>query len=181
MHCHFFDRTVVFGSVIMKKTKSWYIGPVIGEISERHGSPVIQLRKNANAKNESTYVALMWIRLARQIITEPRIHITNNGQIKFPHWIVSAATVSGARNNKTQIPKFEGFQRCRPFTRNTYFDMIEITLHNAYGQNAGDRMRMPTLIPEMYALERLSHLPKKIRPSTSSATRAQTIASAVLS
>ena len=25
--------TVVFGSVIMKKMKSWYIGPVIGAIS----------------------------------------------------------------------------------------------------------------------------------------------------
>ena len=59
MHCHFVDFTVVFGSVIMKNTNSWYIGPVIGEISDRHGSPVIQLRRNANAKNESTYVTLM--------------------------------------------------------------------------------------------------------------------------
>ena len=54
MHCHFLDFTVVFGSVIMKKTKSWYIGPVIGAISACHGSPVIQLRKNANAKNDAT-------------------------------------------------------------------------------------------------------------------------------
>jgi hypothetical protein len=79
------------------------------------------------------------------------------------------------------MPKFDGFQRCRPFTRNTYFDMIESTLHNANGQNAGERRSMPTLIPEMYALERLSHLPKKIRPSTSSVMSAQTIASAVRS
>ncbi len=49
--------------------------------------------------------------------------------MKFPHWILKAATVSGARNNNTQMPKFDGFQRCRPFTRRTYFDMIEITLH----------------------------------------------------
>src|SRR5215216_1858364 len=101
--------------------------------------------------------------------------------MKLPHWIVSAATVSGARNNNTHIPKFDGFQRCRPFTRSTYFDMIEITLHKAYGQNAGERSRIPTLMPEIYALARLSHLPKKIRPSTNSATSAQTIASAVLS
>src|ERR1041384_7281391 len=53
-HCHFFDFTVVFGSVIMKNTKSWYIGPVIGATSANHGSPVIQLRKNANAKNDAT-------------------------------------------------------------------------------------------------------------------------------
>jgi hypothetical protein len=59
--------------------------------------------------------------------------------------------------------------------------MIEITLHHAYGQNAGERRRIPTLIPEMYALARLIHLPKKIRPSTSSATSAETIASAVRS
>src|SRR5678816_247753 len=115
------------------------------------------------------------------MITEPRIQITSRGQMKLPHWIVSAATVSGARNNNTQIPKFDGFQRWRPFTRNTYFDMIESTLHNAYGQNAGERSRMPTLIPEIYALERLSHLPKKIRPSTISVTSAQTIAIAVRS
>ena len=59
--------------------------------------------------------------------------------------------------------------------------MIEITLHKAYGQKAGERIRIPTLIPEIYALDKLSHLPKKMRPSTSSATRAATIASPVLS
>src|SRR6185436_4148055 len=123
----------------------------------------------------------MWIRFARQIITEPRIQITINGQMKLPHWIVSAATVSGARNNNTQIPKFDGFQRWRPFTRNTYFDMIESTLHKANGHNAGERSRMPTLIPEMYALARLIHFPKKIRPNINSATSAETIASAVRS
>ena len=79
------------------------------------------------------------------------------------------------------MPKFDGFQRCRPFTRNTYFDMIDNTLHNAYGQNAGERIRMPTLMPEIYALDKLIHLPTKIRPSTSSVTSAATIASAVRS
>jgi hypothetical protein len=44
------------------------------------------------------------------------------------------AIVSGARNKSTAMPKFEGFQMWRPFTRRTYFDMIEITLHNRKGQ-----------------------------------------------
>ena len=47
-------RTVVFGSVIMKKMKSWYSGPVIGEISDCQGLPVIQERRSAKAKNETT-------------------------------------------------------------------------------------------------------------------------------
>src|SRR5215213_5485232 len=115
------------------------------------------------------------------MIMEPRIQITSKGHLKLPHCTLKLATDSGARNSNTQMPKFDGFQRCRPFTRNTYFDMIESTLHNAYGQNAGERSRIPTLIPLIYALARLSHLPKKIRPSTSSVTSAQTIASAVRS
>src|ERR1041384_6318317 len=115
------------------------------------------------------------------MITEPRIQMTMSGQRKLPHWIVSAATVSGARNNNTQIPKFEGFQRWRPFTRSTYFDMIDNTLHNANGHNAGERSRMPTLMPEIYALDKLIHLPRKIRPNTNSVTSAATIASAVRS
>ena len=47
------------------------------------------------------------------------------------------------------MPKFDGFQRCRPSTRSTYFEVIEIAAHSAYGQNAGERTRMPTLMPEM--------------------------------
>ena len=45
------------------------------------------------------------------------------------------------------MPKFEGFQMWRPLTRNTYLDVIEIALHSAYGQKAGERTRMPTLMP----------------------------------
>ena len=70
---------------------------------------------------------------------DPSIQITSNGHLKLPHCTLKLATVSGARNSNTQMPKFDGFQRCRPFTRNTYFDMIESTLHSAYGQNAGER------------------------------------------
>ena len=37
------------------------------------------------------------------------------------------ATVSGARNNITEMPKFDGFQICRPLTRSTYLDVMEIS------------------------------------------------------
>ena len=37
--CFCRPRTTVRGSVIMKKTKSWYIGPVIGAISGSSGWP----------------------------------------------------------------------------------------------------------------------------------------------
>src|SRR6185295_6445383 len=115
------------------------------------------------------------------MMIEPSTQITINGHLKLPHCTLRVATVSGARNNNTQMPKFDGFQRWRPFTRSTYFDMIESTLASAYGQNAGERKRMPTLMPLMYALERLSHLPKKIRPNTSSVIIAAIIARAVRS
>ena len=47
-------RTVVFGSVIMKKTKSWYIGPVIGATSASHGWPVSADRRTEKARNDAT-------------------------------------------------------------------------------------------------------------------------------
>ena len=46
------------------------------------------------------------------------------------------------------MPRFDGFQRCRPSTRITYFDVIEMAEQSAYGQNAGERTSMPTLMPE---------------------------------
>jgi hypothetical protein len=45
--------------------------------------------------------------------------------------MLSTAIMSAAKNNNTAIPKFDGFQMCLPFTRRTYFDIIEITLHKA--------------------------------------------------
>ncbi len=42
------------GSVIMKKMNSWYIGPVIGAISDCHGLPVSALRRNAKTTNAPT-------------------------------------------------------------------------------------------------------------------------------
>ncbi len=35
-----------------------------------------------------------------------------------------------------------------PLTRMTYFEAMAIMLHSAYGQNAGERTRMPTLMPD---------------------------------
>src|SRR4026209_2628974 len=104
------------------------------------------------------------------MMIEPSIQITSIGKMKLPHCTLNTATVSGASNSNAQIPKLDGFHKCRSFARSTYFDMIETTLHNAYGQNAGERSRIPTLMPEMYALARFNHLPKKIRPNTSSVT-----------
>ena len=63
--------------------------------------------------------------------------------------MLRVATVSAARNSITEMPKLDGFQMWRPLTRNTYFDVMEIALHSAYGQKAGERTRMPTLMPEM--------------------------------
>ena len=65
-----------------------------------------------------------------------------------------------------QIARFDGFQRCLPFTLMTYFDVMDIMLASAYGHTSGDLMRIPMLIPEMYALAKCGHflvnsLPKK--------------------
>jgi hypothetical protein len=76
-------------------------------------------------------------------------------------------------------PKFDGFQMCRPSTRSTYFDVIEIAEHNAYGQNAGERTSMPTLMPEIYELARCGHDPEKSRASTISTPIAVQMANTV--
>src|SRR4051812_49187859 len=74
------------------------------------------------------------------------------------------------------MPKLVGFQMWRPCTRSTYFEVIEIAEHNAYGQKAGDRTRIPTLIPETYALARCGHCPNSARTTTSSTKIAVPIA-----
>ena len=58
------------------------------------------------------------------------------------------ATVSEATRSITQMPKFEGFQRWRPLTRRTYFEVIDSVLPSAYGHMAGERTKISTLIPE---------------------------------
>ena len=54
MHCRVFVLTVVFGSVTMKKMKSWYIGPVIGATIDTHGFPVTALCTSDSNKNDAT-------------------------------------------------------------------------------------------------------------------------------
>ena len=73
--------------------------------------------------------------------------------------MLSSDTVAGARNSTALTPKFDGFQRWRPLYRRTYFDTIEIRLRSTYGQRNGDRTRMPTLMPVMYALARCGQRP----------------------
>src|SRR6185436_18786992 len=87
---------------------------------------------------------------------------------------------AGARNSSALTPKFEGFQRWRPLYRRTYFEAIEIRLASAYGHRNGDRTRIPTLIPVMYALARCGHRPYVRRPMMSSATIATAMAAPVL-
>src|SRR5262245_15824362 len=94
----------------------------------------------------------MCSRPTRQTMTEPSVQMPSIGQMLLPHWMLRSETVAGARNSTALTPRFDGFQRCRPFTRSTYLDRIEIRLPNAYGHRNGDRTRMPTLMPVMYAL-----------------------------
>ena len=56
------------------------------------------------------------------------------GPSELPNWIERLATVCGARNNIAAIPKLDGFQMWRPLTRSTYFEVMVIRLHSAYGQ-----------------------------------------------
>ncbi len=63
--------------------------------------------------------------------------------------MLSEVTDSAARNSTTQMPKFDGFQMCLFLTRMRYFEVMAIAAQRAYGQKAGDRSRMPTLMPLM--------------------------------
>ena len=82
------------------------------------------------------------------MITVPRHQITSIGQRLLPHCTLRLATVAGARKSIAQTPRLEGFHKCLPRSRIAYFDVMEITLHSAYGQNAGERISIPTLIPD---------------------------------
>src|SRR5271154_4625789 len=100
----------------------------------------------------------MWKRLTRYVMTAPSAHTINIGHNVLPHCVMSVEKNSGAINNIVQIAKFDGFQRCRPFHRITYFDVMAIALVSANGQKRGVRHRMPTLMPVMYALARIGNL-----------------------
>src|SRR5262245_17010662 len=100
-------------------------------------------------RNERTYVAQMWNRRSRQMMSEPRSQMTSMGQTAFPHCTLRVATDAGARKSIALTPRLDGFQRCRPRQRIAYFDVIEMRLHSTYGQIAGERIKIPMLIPVM--------------------------------
>ena len=81
-------------------------------------------------------------------MTAPNIHTNTIGSRLLPHCTLRPATVSAASSSIATMPKLVGFQMWRPPTRRTYFEVIEIAEQSAYGQNAGERTRMPTLMPE---------------------------------
>src|SRR5262245_18443832 len=96
-------------------------------------------------------------RPTRHTMTEPSIQMTTIGQSVWPHWMLKSDTLAGARNNTALTPKFEGFHKCRPLRRKTYFEAIDVRLARTYGQKNGDRTRMPTSMPVMYALAGWGH------------------------
>ena len=112
-------------------------------------------------------------------MTLPKHQTTIIGRRLLPHWTLRPATVSGASTSIETMPKLEGFQRWRPSTRRTYFEVMEMAEHRAYGHIAGDRTSMPTLMPEMYELARCGQAPENTRASTSSMAMAVAMASAV--
>ena len=90
----------------------------------------------------------MCSRFKRHRMTEPSVQTTSIGVSVLPHCWVRLATAAGARNSMAEMPKLDGFHRCRPFTRSTYLERIERIAHRANGQASGDRIRMPQLIPD---------------------------------
>src|SRR5437773_85950 len=114
-----------------------------------------------------------------QTMAAPRIQMTTIGQMTLPHWMLSSDALAGARNRSALTPKFDGFQRWRSLRRRTYFDAIDTSAHSTYVQRNGDRTRMPTLMPVMYALAGCGHLPYVSFPITSSAAMATRIATPV--
>jgi hypothetical protein len=85
--------------------------------------------------------------------------MTSMGRILFPHWMLKPDTAEGAKNRNQLMPKLDGFQMWRFLYRNTYFEVIEMIETNANGQSKIERIRILTLIPLMYALERFFHFP----------------------
>ena len=64
--------------------------------------------------------------------------------------------------------------------RSTYFDMMEISAHSAYGQYAGERTRIPTLIPVCRRSPDAAICERRCGPEISSVAMLTTIASRVL-
>ena len=85
MTCQRRSFTIVRGSVIMKNTNSWYIGPVIGAISGRIGWPATTLRSALSTRKLATYVSVMCSTRTRAAITRPNVQITRFVARSLPH------------------------------------------------------------------------------------------------
>src|SRR5215813_8381711 len=144
------------------------MGPVTGASSARNGTPASQLRKAAPTVNAARYVRVTWSRLTRHTTRSPNDQMTAIVIREFDHCRERTLTAVGAVRRRRTIEKFEGFHRCRPRNLSTYFDTIASAAAITKGQLASDRTRMPTLMPEMYALARFGHRPRRTRLSTTS-------------
>ncbi len=65
------------------------------------------------------------------MMADPSVQITIIGQTKLPHWMLNPATVPEARTNMATMPKLDGFQMCRSWTRSTYFEVMEMSAQSA--------------------------------------------------
>ena len=144
------ERTVVLGSVIMKKMKSGNMGPVIGPTA----APRAPAREPGTDQGEDeegdTHRSReMWRRPSFLRMKRPKAPNHGHGpQGNCPIGFSLSTAVRWSVSSMAQIPKLEGFQRWRPLTRRTYFEVIESRLPSAYGHMAGERTRIPTLMPE---------------------------------
>src|SRR5690349_16232914 len=109
-------------------------------------------------------------------ISEPRQKMISSGQISLPHCWLNGDTSLGTRSNSRLTPRFDGLNRCRPWTRIAYFEEIDSRLQMMYGHSRFDRTRMPTLMPVMYALAMCGHFPVAYRLSSISRAMALAIA-----
>src|SRR4051794_24577389 len=105
----------------------------------------------------------------------PSTQMTSSGQTSLPHCCAKLATDCGARKSKTLMPRLDGFHRCRPPRRSAYLDEIDSRLHITNGHTNVERMRMPTLMPVMYALARCGQRPVTQRPRMISRAMAETM------
>ena len=72
----------------------------------------------------------MWKRPSELMMIAPKVQTTTIGSRLLPHCTLRLATVSEASTNIATMPKLDGFQMCRPSTRMTYFETIEIAAHS---------------------------------------------------
>ena len=95
----------------MKKTNSWYIGPVIGASSGSTGWPSATARTPLSSRKLTTYVSVMCSARTRAAMTSPNAQITRFVGRSFPHCWLSTEMRAGATSSSATIAKLVGFQR----------------------------------------------------------------------